>query len=265
MNGIVTHLQVNPDISHDNNIKQFFHQCSSEQSHHALRLNIHQIANNSDGKDNYYEFEPYDSGETKFHEGYDDGGHVINRTNRSILPDLKSYNFCDEIKNCADVIYNKMNYRVRRGKIRNQMIFFCVYSAHIELNIDIDPISLGAQFNLTSGEVQRCDSLFSPLQTGYRPPSTNTSPTKYLPNYCQRLALSDDSINEVRKLSNIILRKDPTLFQENPQTVAAGLLRYFIITNGITTDDPQTLGSITGRSNVTIENMYRRISSIDNS
>jgi hypothetical protein len=204
------------------------------------------------------------NGERRFFNGYGEWGHVVTHTDRSILPDLKQYPFADDIKNQADVIYNKMKYQVRRGKIRFQMLFFCIYCAHLELGVDINPIQLGSQFGLSQGEVQRCDSLFSPLQTGYRPPSTNTSPMGYLPNYCQDMNLSHDAIEEIMKLAANILNKDSTLYQENPQTVAAGLLRYYIVTNGITTDDPQKVARITGRSNVTIEGMFRRIATIDN-
>ncbi|CAH6420662.1 Transcription initiation factor TFIIB [uncultured virus] len=213
--------------------------------------------------------DPYDnsSGEQRFCNGYGEygQGHVVTHTERSILPDLKPYPFPDDIKNKADVIYNKMIYRVRRGKIRNQMLFFCVYCAHLELDRDVNPVQLGAQFGLTSGEVQRCDSIFSPLQTGYRPPSTNTSPLRYLPDYCQNMELSEEATSEVMILANNILIKDFSLRQENPQTVAAGLLRYYTFTNGITTDDPQKITKVTGRSNVTIEGMFRRVSAIDNS
>jgi len=210
--------------------------------------------------------DPYDNinGEQRFCGGYGEWGHVVTHVDRSILPDLKQQAFPDEIKNGADVIYNKMKYRVRRGKIRNQMLFFCIYCAHLELNRDVNPIQLGAQFGLLPGEVQRCDSIFSPLQTGYRPPHTKTSPLRYLPDYCCRMGVSEDTTPEVMKLAAIILQKDSTLYQENPQTVAAGLLKYYTVTNGITTDDPQKITNVTGRSNVTIEGMFRRIATIDN-
>lgn len=211
--------------------------------------------------------DPYDTvnGGEKFCGGYNEWGYVVHHVERSILVDLKSYPFPDDIKNQADVIYNKMRYQVRRGKIRFQMLFFCTYNAHIELGRDVNPIQLGTIFGLTQGEVQRCDSLFSPLQTGYRPPSVNTSPLGYLPDYCQHMNLSQESIDDIMRTSAAILRKDITLFQENPQTVAAGLLRYFTITNGIFSDDPQKITRVTNRSTVTIDGMFRRIATIDNS
>lgn len=211
--------------------------------------------------------DPYDNttGEQRFCGGYGEWAHVVNHTERSILPDLKQYAFPDDIKNQADVIYNKMRYQVRRGKIRYQMLFFCVYCANLELGRDVNPIQLGSQFGLTQGEVQRCDSLFSPLQTGYKPPSTNASPLCYLPDYCRDMNLSQEAIDDIMKMAATVLRKDPTLYQENPQTVAAGLLRYYTITNGIITNDPQKITRVTSRSNVTIDGMFRRISAIDNS
>ena len=211
-------------------------------------------------------YDPYDNTtcEQKFCGGYGEWGHVINRTERTILPDLKAYPFPDDIKNRADVIYNKMKYQVRRGKIRFQMLFFCVYYAHIELGRDVNHIQLGKQFGLTPGEVQKCDSIFSELQTGYKPPSKNASPLGYLPDYIRAMDLSEDLINDITLTASSILRKDPTLHQENPQTVAAGLLRYYMYSNGITTENPGKINSVTSRSNVTIDGMFRRICTIDN-
>ena len=93
----------------------------------------------------------------------------------------------------------------------------------------------------------------------------NASPLNYLPDYCSSLGLSQDAVDNIRMQAASIIRKDPSLLQESPQTVAAGLLKYYFVTNGIATDDPQRVAKVTGRSNVTIDGMYRRIASIDNS
>jgi hypothetical protein len=238
------------------------------QGPHTHEYFGHDLATSASTADEVMEapYDPYDNTnpEQKFCNGYGEWGHVINRTERSILSDLKQYPFPDDIKNQADVIYNKMKYQVRRGKIRFQMLFWCTYNSHLELARDVNPIQLGAQFGLSQGEVQRCDSLFSPLQTGYKPPSKNASPLGYLPDYIKEMGLSPDILDGVMRMAATILRKDPTLFQENPQTVAAGLLRYYTVTNGITTEDPQTITRVTNRSTVTIDGMFRRISTIDN-
>jgi len=224
-------------------------------------MGLEEETKNSEEKNIVYD----DPDEVGLHSGRSDWGYVMTKTERSIANDLRQYPFDIDIKNMADVVYNKMKHQVRRGKIRSQMLFFCVYSAHLELKRDVNPVQLGKLFGLKQGDVQRCDSLFSPLQTGYRPPSTNTSPLGYLPDYCQNMELSQEATEDIMKMASNIMKKDQRLYQENPQTVAAGLLRYYATVNGITTEDPQKITNVTGRSIVTIETMFRRISTIDNS
>lgn len=211
--------------------------------------------------------DPYDTvnGDKTFCGAQGEWAHVYNRSERSILPDLAHYHLTDDIKNTADVVYNKMKPQTRRGKVRTQMIFYCVYCAHLELNREVNPIKLGKIFDLTPGQVQKCHSMFAPLQTGYFPPASTTTPLRYLPDYCRDLQLSQEAIESINTLAQNILRKDQTLNEENPQTVAAGILRYYVMINGIVMEDLQKLSEITGRSTVTIEAMCRRISNVDNS
>ena len=210
--------------------------------------------------------EYYDSNddEQKFHHGYGDS-HVVSHSERSILTDLRSYPFTDDIKNMADVVYNKMRYQVRRGKIRDQLLFYCVYCAYCELKRSVNPVQLGKSFGLTQGEVQRCDSLFSPLQTGYRKPGTFTTPLSCLPQCCTDIGLSVEATEDILAMASAILAKDPSLMQENPQTVASGLLRYYLVLNGITVENPQDMTNVTGRSTPTIDTLYRRVATVDNS
>lgn len=192
-----------------------------------------------------------------------DWSHISNKNDRSILSDLAPYALLDDIKNKADVIYNKMKHQTRRGKIRNQMLFFCVYNAHLELGRNVNHAQLGKQFGLTTGEIQRCDSIFSFLQTGYRPPIQHTSPLGYLPNYCENIGLSQEAMNNVILLGKTILEKDAELNQENPQTVAAGILRYYLIINGIFCEMSK-ITEVTLRSAVTIDAMLRKVQCVDN-
>lgn len=206
----------------------------------------------------------FDSGEAGFDSSHSEWGYVVSKTGKTIIEDLARYSLESDIKIKADAIFNSMVYRVRRSKIRVQMLFYCVYCAHLELNRNVDPIELGGKFGLKVGEIQKCDSLFSPLQTGYRPPCTKISPLRYIPDYCKNLGLADEAIDGAMELADSILHKDRALDQENPQTVAAGFLKYYSTINGIVPEDPKTFIRITGRSGVTIETMYKRIAAIDN-
>lgn len=211
------------------------------------------------------ERENYENNETtQFSKSYSES-HVTTKKNRSILPDLSGFDIPADIKNRADAIFNKMTYRVHRGNMRKKLLFYCVYNAYIESDITIDPISLGHMFELKPGEVQKCDSIFSPLQTGYYPKPKITSPIEYIPSYCKKMGLTSQAEVEIISIAQDIMKKDPDLRQQNPQTVAAGFLKYYIVTNGITVPDSSLFRTVTGRSNVTIESMYRKISTIDNS
>jgi hypothetical protein len=207
--------------------------------------------------------DPFDNEKT-FYNCKGEWGHIQQRTSRSILKDLKPFDIPENIKFRADVIYNKMHYHVRRKKIRYQMLFYCVYCAYLELNQNVDPTELGVLFGLKQGDVQRCDSLFSPLQTGYTPPVKHARPTKYLDQYCEKIGLDNDAGLQIKKLSEALMIKDPEFLQENPQTVAAGILKYFVITNGIILEDPDIIRTVTKRSNATIDAIFQRIITIDN-
>lgn len=205
--------------------------------------------------------------EPKFFNGYGEwgNGYVVSKTERSILSELEKYQLPEEIKNQADVIYSKMKKRVRRGKIRLQMLFFCTYCAYLELNRDINETELGAQFGLNSGDVQKCDSLFSPMQTGYSPPCKKISPLSYLTDYCKQIGLTDDvAVNQILTEGTEIMKKDPGLHEDNPKTVAAGILRYYLVTYGIVLSDNNKLTKVTCRSNATIDSMYKRIATAVN-
>src|SRR5438874_12599243 len=81
--------------------------------------------------------------------------NYTNKNNRSIMTDLEKYDFTLDIKHRANFIYNKMKLTVRRANKRKYLLFFCVYSAYKELNININPTELGKIFELKPGDIQK--------------------------------------------------------------------------------------------------------------
>ena len=213
-----------------------------------------------------------------YHQDFNDlNNHVINKSERSILSDLEGVPIPDNIKHRADNIFNKMIPQVRRAKVRSQLIFYCTYCAYLEAaedqrksgkyygdEISVIPEQLGQLFNLTPTQVRKCRSLFSQAKTGYKPPIGKISPLSLLPIYGANMNLSEDYIESALATSRIILAKEPNLLEENPQTVAMGLLYYCNECIGIKLEDPSQLAEISNRSKVTIEAIYRRIKDIDN-
>jgi transcription initiation factor TFIIIB Brf1 subunit/transcription initiation factor TFIIB len=184
------------------------------------------------------------------------------KNERSILPDLSTYHIPEDIKKKADFIYSNMETQTRRNRIRHQLIFYCTYQAYRSLGINVDPGLLGKTFGLKGGQIQRCSSMFSKLQTGFDPGKQQMSPIDCLRLFCQEIDLAPEAIDSAVLLAKSILRKDPTLDQDSPKTVAAGLFRYFAHINGIIFNKDITV--ITQRSQATIDAMYKRITTLDN-
>ena len=54
---------------------------------------------------------------------------------RTLIQDLKVLDFPDEIKKQANQIFMSMNCPTKRSKKRKLLLFFCIYSAYMELGI----------------------------------------------------------------------------------------------------------------------------------
>lgn len=184
---------------------------------------------------------------------------------KSILKELQKYELPQHITVKADVIYTKMRHQVRRGGIRIKQLFICTYYAYIELNETVEPYTLGMNvFKLTRNEIQISYNIFSPLQTGYYPPSVITSCKDYIAIFCKKMNISDNSLERINNMSDIFIQKDPSLAEESPQTLAAGILHYYMLTNGIVTENNNEIITVTSRSFVTIQSISKKISLIDN-
>ena len=193
-----------------------------------------------------------------------EGDHnICNKYTKSILNDLHPYKFSDDIKIRANYIYSKMNHSTRRANKRTLLLFFCVDSAYKELGIKVNPADLGQIFGLTHGQMMKTASMFSFLQTGYKPISRTISVYDYIPDYCQKLGL-EDHIDDIMSLTESVLAKDKDLSQQVRQTLSCGMIKYFMIINGIELNDKTSLSHITQRSDTTIDTMYKKICEVNN-
>ena len=226
-----------------------------------------------------------DEEESQFGNEYNSkDSHVSKKKDKSILSCLVKLSLPENIINGADVIYNKMKPQVRRANTYNMLCYYCTYCSYLEYiheqkslvnegllfdpkgYIDgFDPIELGKKFGLKKGQLQKCDSLFSPLQTGYKPPKSCLSLIDYIPNYCKCINLSKESIVDVIELAKELLLKEPKLHKDNRRSTAAGIVYYFTIINGISINNIDEFMNLVNYSFTTIENIYKQIAIIDNS
>ncbi len=188
-----------------------------------------------------------------------------NKADKTILNDLSKYPiFSDDIKLRANSIYKQMNQNTKRAKTRKLLLFFCVYNAYKELGIDVTPADLGEIFGLNSGHLQKSQSLFSHIQTGYKSVSHSLDVSHYIKDYCSKIGM-DDYIDDILQLSVNIMAKDKYLSHSSAIPVAAaGMIKYYMFITGIELEDKTLLAKVSRRSETTIELMFKKISIIHN-
>jgi transcription initiation factor TFIIIB Brf1 subunit/transcription initiation factor TFIIB len=183
---------------------------------------------------------------------------------RTLIQDLKALDFPDEIKKQANQIFMSMNCPTKRSKKRKLLLFFCIYSAYMELGIPQIPNIIAKKVSISPSEVSKAMALFSESQTGYHPPYVLITPLHYLPEYCAKLGFTDTTKELVYQLAKQIMEKDKTLMEESPQKISAGIIQFFMVMNGIQFKKKE-FAKMFGFSEVTINNIFKRIVSIDSS
>lgn len=183
---------------------------------------------------------------------------------RSILPDMKDIHVPEDVKVRANEIYNKLAISTKRGTRRVQMIFFCIYMAYRELGHPQDPHQLSSVLGLTKSEVNKTFSMFSEVQTGYRPDTKEVNVVDLLPTLCRLIGFEKSEIDSCVKVGIEIMEKESDLNESFPQKVAAGILQYYLTINGVQIDKKRYAQKI-GLSQGMIQNMCSKVASVHNS
>lgn len=195
----------------------------------------------------------------------DGSGYAVSRNSeKSILKEMDNFTLSDDVKLKAESIFGKLNPQTKRGNRRKQLIFFCIYSALLELGIPQDPKKIAQLVGIKTSEMTKALSMYSQSQTGYKPPLVFITPLNFIPQYCEALQLSPETIQDVLNFAQGILDKDPTLKEKFPQKIAAGILLYYLTINGIQVNKKEYAKMIQ-LSEVTINNIYKQILNLHNS
>ena len=191
---------------------------------------------------------------------------------KTVLPELETYNLPTDIKDRANFIYSQLKSQTRRGKRRVQMIFFCIYIAHGELNKMVAPAIIADMVGLKKTEINKAFSMFSEVQTGYKPktsPDPVRDPINMIPDLCVRLGFEQDDIQKCLSLAEEIMKKDTVcevkerLSLSPPQVVASGIIQYYLMINGINIDR-KGFSKITKSSDNSIKTIQDKISHLHN-
>lgn len=183
---------------------------------------------------------------------------------RSILSELDRLTFPDDVKSQADTIYKRLDVGTNRGKKRKKLIFYCVYNAYKEIGIKPNPKKIAEEIGIKPGEMSKALSMFSEVQTGYKSLNVLTRPEDLIVDNAKNLGFTDEAINSLLEFCTDILTRHPELREKFPQTVAAGLLKYFMVLYNI----PLKMRSFAAEvrlSEATINNTFKLIQKLDNS
>ncbi len=183
---------------------------------------------------------------------------------KSIRPEIVELGFPENIMEKADEIYHSIDAGTRRGKRRKCLLFYCIYQSHKNLGIPVDPRSIIVSFGLRTGDMTEALSGFSELNTGFVPSNLYISPIDLLPTYARKMELREDSIQALVEFGADVLKNNPSLLDKFPQTVASGLLKYYLSIQGINLD-MKAFAEIIGLSEATINTTCKLITTLDNS
>ena len=189
--------------------------------------------------------------------------HAIPRSNeKTIRPDLEKLGLPNNIVNVSDSIYQNMDVGTKRGKRRKMLIFFCSFSAYNRENIPVDPIWLANVCGLERSSISKALSMCSPVYVSRDTPMVHFTPKDYIPGYFKKLEewldFPNGAIEDIYIMSNEIMKKDPSLNDEKPQTVAAAILVFYMKINGYTIDK-EKYKTIFRRSDMTINKIKKTV------
>ena len=182
---------------------------------------------------------------------------------KNIRKDLEKIGLPINIINLADDIYKEMKAGTKRGKRRKQLIYFCVSTAYNKLSIPIDPNKLAKLCGIDYSDISKAQSMCSPSKTNYEPPLRRFTPLDFIPNYFKAVSnwlnFPEDTLDDIIAIAEDILDSEPDLKDEKPQTVAAGIIVFYLNVHGLSLDKDKYT-EIFGRSDMTINKIKNKVS-----
>ena len=190
--------------------------------------------------------------------------HAIPRSNeKTIRPDLEKLGLPNNIVNRADGIYQNMEVGTKRGKRRRMLLFFCAFTSYNEDKIPVDPLWLANICGLERSGISKALSMCSPAHTNYSAPLVRYTPKNYIPIHFKKLKelieFPEGAIEDIYAMTEEVMKREPDLYDEKPQTVAAAILVYYLWEHG-TSIDKDKYKVIFGLSDMTINKIKKRVS-----
>lgn len=179
---------------------------------------------------------------------------------KNILKALDEFPLDDEVKFKAQEIFSRLDCGIYRKNNRRKILFYCVYMAHKELDKHCIPLELAKVFNLKQGDLQKFPGIFfSEFSSQKNSYSSEELTFSYIRKFALEFSFTPESLEDLLLLAKQVIKKDPSLLEEHPNTLASGFLMYYMKNHGVKLKNKNELKSITNRSITTIEKIYKKI------
>jgi len=206
------------------------------------------------------EWRYYGASDTRFNT--DPNRCQIRKTSdRSIFKDVENLGFSDKIISVADNLYQDVtNGKVFRGNSRKAIVFACIFHAY-----------------KMEGKPQSCEQLINifnldrkiglkglkhvNLNAKQNVKTTYITPQNLIREIMNKFDATEEQIQEVNQLYLQIHNKSSILNRSRPQSVASGLVRYYILLKGKDISIKEFRQKVK-LSELTIEKMAKEISRI---
>lgn len=162
--------------------------------------------------------------------------HIRKCEDRTIFKDVENLGFSDRIVAIANDIYSQVtycqttkNYKIYRGNSRKAIVFACVFQAFKMIDKPQSYDSLREIFNLDRKIVSK-----GLKHVNLNVPKNSSVKTKYITpvelveEIMDKFNASSEQKAEVVKLYDLIRNKSSMLNRSRPQSVASGLIYYYI-------------------------------------
>jgi transcription initiation factor TFIIIB Brf1 subunit/transcription initiation factor TFIIB len=189
-------------------------------------------------------------------------------TKKSIIDDLRKLEIDEEVKKRAIEICHNLEGTngTRDSSIRTAKKFFCVYNAYVELGVKKDTADIAEIVKLPKADVSRALTQFAWPRTSYKPIPIEIEAEDIIVDFAKKVGLRDDAYTSLIALCKKIMNKKnkfPELKKLPPQSRAAGVLMYYLISNGISFNT-KIFAKTVHLSEVSLSTSYRLCSKIDN-
>lgn len=138
-------------------------------------------------------------------------------------------------KDCLDWMIENHSREIlsKKKKSRNRLIFAYIYIYHLLNRKTFNIKHVINHLDLREKDVNMAMRIVSGIKNRdllqKHAPIVVFSPKIYLSSFCKKASVNEE---EVGKLLDLVLEKDPSILEEDPEKVVAGLIRYYVELNG---------------------------------